>query len=262
VIGFGRLTGGPLDIAVNRLYQLIKSMPAIPTNSVGARFGSVAFFSPRVAGTRELRLLLNALQNKALAVLCLAAFGSLGWSSAIAHGALSMDEDACKLAVGPYFMHFTGYQPSSAGNQEFCEDIPNIGQTIIVLDSIDDILREMEIEIRVIQDIPGVVDPQGDDVIYQPFRNNSRGSITVMHSFAQKGPFVGLVSARRGDEQYTARFPFSVGMPPPASESASGGVSWLYTAGAAAIVLLIAGVLVARRRKAQGTPSDETAGTA
>ena len=205
---------------------------------------------------------MNLLQNKALACICLGAPGLLGWSAALGHGALSMDEDACKLAVGPYFMHFTGYQPSSAGNQEFCEDIPNTGQTIMVLDSIDDILREMEIEIRVIQDVPGGVDPQGDDVIYQPFRNNSRGSITVMHNFEQKGPFVGLVSARRGDEQYTARFPFSVGLPPPASDTASGGVSWLYTASGAAIVLLIAGVRVARRRKALGTAADETAGTA
>ncbi len=203
---------------------------------------------------------MNVIKNKALTWLCTGALGSLGWSAALAHGALSMDEDACKLAVGPYFMHFTGYQPSSAGNQEFCEDIPNTGQTIIVLDSIDDILREMEIEIRVVNDVPGMVEPQGEDVIYQPFRGNSRGSITVMHSFPEKGGFVGLVTARRGDEQYTARFPFSVGLPPPVSDNAAGGLSWLYMAGGAAIVLVIAALVVARRRRSKGAASDEAAG--
>lgn len=30
-----------------------------------------------------------------------------------AHGGLSLAEDMCKLTIGPYTMHFTGYQPES-----------------------------------------------------------------------------------------------------------------------------------------------------
>ena len=47
---------------------------------------------------------------------------------AVGHGALSGDEDTCVLSVGPYRMHFSGYQPSGSGSDEFCEDIPATGQ--------------------------------------------------------------------------------------------------------------------------------------
>ena len=30
-----------------------------------------------------------------------------------AHGGLSLADDICKLTIGPYTMHFTGYQPES-----------------------------------------------------------------------------------------------------------------------------------------------------
>jgi len=38
-------------------------------------------------------------------------------------------------------MHFAGYQPDSS-RSEFCEDIPRVGRTVIVLDFIDDALRD------------------------------------------------------------------------------------------------------------------------
>ena len=31
--------------------------------------------------------------------------------------------------IGPYNMHFTGYQPDNTRNKEFCEDIPSTGRT-------------------------------------------------------------------------------------------------------------------------------------
>ncbi|MDH5739441.1 MAG: hypothetical protein OEY77_03865, partial [Nitrospira sp.] len=55
-------------------------------------------------------------------------------SQVYAHGGLSMAEDMCKLTIGPYMMHFSGYQPESTQEKQFCEDIPATGQTIVVLD--------------------------------------------------------------------------------------------------------------------------------
>ena len=52
-----------------------------------------------------------------------------------AHGGLALAEDMCVLTVGPYRMHFTGYQPLSQ-EEEFCEDIPEVGKTVIALDYI------------------------------------------------------------------------------------------------------------------------------
>src|SRR6516164_8641091 len=62
---------------------------------------------------------------------------------ATAHGGLAMEKDYCKLRVGPHVMHFTGYQPGDGYRKEFCEDIPSTGATIVVLDFIDDVLREL-----------------------------------------------------------------------------------------------------------------------
>ena len=47
-----------------------------------------------------------------------------------AHGGLSLADDVCKLTIGPYTMHFTGYQPEATQEKEFCEDIPATGRTV------------------------------------------------------------------------------------------------------------------------------------
>ena len=88
------------------------------------------------------------------ALICACAGLALGVSTlAAAHGGLSMDEDYCKLRVGQYVMHFVGYQPDSAsGPKEFCEDIPETGRTIVVLDYVDDALRDLPTEVRIIRD--------------------------------------------------------------------------------------------------------------
>jgi hypothetical protein len=39
---------------------------------------------------------------------------SLPFSSQVgAHGGLSLADDICKLTIGPFTMHFTGYQPDA-----------------------------------------------------------------------------------------------------------------------------------------------------
>lgn len=178
----------------------------------------------------------------ALVVLACALAGGL--RPAFGHGALSGDDDACKLSIGPYSMHFIGYQPSQSGNTEFCEDIPNTGQTIIVLESIDEMLKDMEVGIRIATASPAGAENEADVIFEQPYRGNSRGSITVMQNFGSKGNFIGIVSARSSDNEYVARFPFSVGLPP-AETAASAGTGWVWP-GLAALLLIIA-VLVGWR---------------
>ena len=68
-----------------------------------------------------------------------------------AHGGLALAEDMCVLTVGPYRMHFTGYQPLSQ-EEEFCEDIPEVGKTVIALDYIQEELRPLKTEVRIIRD--------------------------------------------------------------------------------------------------------------
>ena len=73
-------------------------------------------------------------------------------SKSFAHGGLSLEEDYCVLTIGKYEMHFSGYQPENNGPKEFCEDIPETGNTIVVLDFMDDELRSLPVEVRIIVD--------------------------------------------------------------------------------------------------------------
>jgi len=113
----------------------------------------------------------------------------------------------CKLRVGPYMMHFTGYQPQSSPEVEFCEDIPRTGQTIIVLDYIDAKLRDMPVDVRIVRDTGNESNLDAITVFHMPAALYPRGNVVVDHTFPEPGKFVGLVTA--GD--YVSRFPFAVG---------------------------------------------------
>ena len=127
-----------------------------------------------------------------------------------AHGGLALADDMCVLTVGPYRMHFTGYQPLSQ-EEEFCEDIPEIGKTVIALDYIQEELRPLKTEVRIIRDTGSETDLDAITVFHLPPKVYPSASITVEHVFPEKGKFVGLVTVTGGAQDYVSRFPFSVG---------------------------------------------------
>jgi hypothetical protein len=146
--------------------------------------------------------------------------------SAAAHGGVSMSNDKCMLRIGANLMHFTGYQPNES-QQEFCEDIPAVGRTVIVLDAVDTELREMTTEIRVIRDtfagLLGSTPVLSDEdlrsenldpltVSYLPARLYPSGTVHFEHVFTQAGKYIGIVTVRNDHGQvYVSQFPFSVG---------------------------------------------------
>jgi hypothetical protein len=125
-----------------------------------------------------------------------------------AHGGLALAEDMCRLTIGPYNMHFTGYQPDNTRNKEFCEDIPATGRTVVVLDYMEDALRPLPTEVRIIKDTGSEQDLQAITVLHLPPKVYPAGSVNFEYNFAQPGKFVGLVTV--GDK-HVSRFPFSVG---------------------------------------------------
>jgi hypothetical protein len=131
-----------------------------------------------------------------------------------AHGRLGAAEGRCRLFIGPDVMNFTGYLPESSKN-EFCEDIPSTGPIIMVLDSVQDELRNMQIAIRIVKDVGGE-DKENENldavtVAYSPPKKYPGGTINFEHNFNEGGYFVGIVTVL-GDhgEVWTSRFPFSV----------------------------------------------------
>jgi len=136
-----------------------------------------------------------------------------------AHGGLALAEDMCVLTVGPYRMHFTGYQPLSQ-EEEFCEDIPEVGKTVIALDYIQEELRPLKTEVRIIRDTGSEENLDAITVFHLPSKVYPTASITVDHTFSEKGKFVGLVTVTGGAQDYVSRFPFSVGEGRPTPKSA------------------------------------------
>lgn len=163
--------------------------------------------------------------------------------NAIAHGGLSMDEDQCKLRVGRWVMHFAGYQPESTAAKEFCEDIPAVGATVVVLDYVDAELRDMPTEVRIIRDTGSEQDLSAITVLHVPPKIYPSGSLSFEHNFDSPGKFVGLVTV--GDKQKAvSRFPFSVG----------GGMPvWHYVASIIAAIAIALGFYTFAMRKQRKT---------
>jgi hypothetical protein len=132
-----------------------------------------------------------------------------------AHGGVSIDQGQCIMKIGPDTMTFTGYQPQKS-REQFCDDIPDIGSTIIVLDAQQDELRDMALDIRVLRNVGQKDDNENLEAnteIYLPPKKYKTGTLNFEYNFKNKGNFIGLVSARSDDGQkvYVSRFPFAVG---------------------------------------------------
>lgn len=140
------------------------------------------------------------------------AMAALMSTHAHAHGGLSMAEDMCKLTVGPYMMHFSGYQPENTQQKQFCEDIPATGQTIVVLDYIEAELRSLPAEVRIVKDTGSESSLDADTVFHLPAKVYPNGSIDFAYTFDKPGKFVGIVTVGEKKE-HISKFPFSVGEP-------------------------------------------------
>ncbi|QOJ20040.1 MAG: hypothetical protein HRU77_04605 [Gammaproteobacteria bacterium] len=147
------------------------------------------------------------------------ATGMIFTSQVQAHGGLALADDMCVLTVGPYRMHFTGYQPLSQ-EEEFCEDIPETGKTVIALDYIQEELRPLTTEVRIIRDTGSEANLDEITVFHLPPKVYPSASIAVEHVFPEKGKFVGLVTVTGGAQEYVSRFPFSVGEGRPTPKAA------------------------------------------
>ena len=166
-------------------------------------------------------------------VACLLLTTAVTFSAQVqAHGGLSLADDVCKLTIGPYTMHFTGYQPDSTQEKEFCEDIPSTGRTVVALDYIEEALRPMPTEIRVIRDAAGDGGVSVDEknlgavtILHLPSKVYSNGSINFEYNFSQPGKFVGLVTINDGQKEMVSRFPFAVGEPKKTSPYLMGGIA-------------------------------------
>ncbi len=118
--------------------------------------------------------------------------------------------DTCVLHVGPYKMYFASYQPDTYYDKKFCQELPGTGNSVLVLDFVEQELRSMPVEVRVIRDTGSEDNLEAVTVTHFPAKVYPAGSIDVKYNFDKPGKFVGLVSVGEKRE-HISRFPFSVG---------------------------------------------------
>ena len=150
---------------------------------------------------------------------------SLSAASAIAGGGVVLEDDVCKIKIGFYEAHFTAFQPETSGNRQFCEDLPDTGPTIFVLDYLHGSMKEVPIDFRIIRDVTGlgqfarwedvqaIGDVDAHTVYYYPPTIETDASLAVETILTEEGAYIGIVTAGHptSDDIYNAVFPFEVG---------------------------------------------------
>ena len=151
------------------------------------------------------------------------AFGLFG-SNAFGHGGVYLEEDMCVIKIGFYEAHFTIFQPGTRGHEQYCEDVPDVTESVFVLEYLHNGLESMPVDFRIVQnttkmglfasweDIERIDNLDAITVFYQPAQREP-DVYAVIHTFTDPGQFIGIVTGTHPetDTLYTAVFPFEVG---------------------------------------------------
>jgi hypothetical protein len=191
------------------------------------------------------------------------AFCLLQTGAAFAHGGVSHERDTCVVKLGPYKMHFTGYELETKLSREFCEEIPDAGGVIIVLDEFSKVMRHMAMGFRVIRDVKdlgssaqyeqlgGDKEIESASIFYKNPEVYVNGTLTLDFTF-EKGKYIGIVTLVDPETKQTfiSSFPFSVGY---------GSAREILNPALGMIAALLAGgaivVFTSRRQKENRKPS-------
>ena len=84
------------------------------------------------------------------ATLCLL-IGGLFPVSVMAHGNVTLDEDICMRRIGGNMIHFSAYQPQHEPKAQYCTEIPEDGDTFLVVDLVDKSLRNVPLSVRIVK---------------------------------------------------------------------------------------------------------------
>lgn len=121
--------------------------------------------------------------------------------------------------------HFTIYQPALSGHREYCEAIPQPGETVFVLEYANSGPYLLPMDFRIIrdaeqlgpsaswEDIQRIEDLEALTVFYSPPQVHPFELFSTQFEFTQSGDYVGIISARepRTGNQANAVFAFEVG---------------------------------------------------
>ncbi len=149
----------------------------------------------------------------------------------------------CVMSVGPTQMMFSAFQENRT-DAIFCQNIPDLGRTMIILDAKSNELRDMNIEARVVRNV-GQKDWRDDldaNTVARltPGKHLERsGTATFNADLEKDGEYFTVVRAYSDDggKEYVGQYDFSVG----------GSYEQIVATGAAVAALSFAGLMVWRR---------------
>jgi hypothetical protein len=133
---------------------------------------------------------------------------------ALAHGGgdsgNESDTDACAQIVGSgYMVHMGAYQPETGGYEEFCRDIPNAGETILVFDLIDGALHNLPIAVKILDFTQS---NDGPTVAEFPARTYPTGVVEANVNLPAEGEYAAVMTIDDGSQQpIVTRFRLKVG---------------------------------------------------
>ena len=70
---------------------------------------------------------------------------------ATAHGGSDLEQDPCLRKIGESAVHFSAYQPQYEIKDQYCTEIPQEGDTFLVVDLVDPALRNEPVGMRVMR---------------------------------------------------------------------------------------------------------------
>jgi len=125
--------------------------------------------------------------------------------SAWSHGGASVDTDQCRVVIGSHQVHFTAYQPQLTGSTEYCNSIPELGQTTIVFDYEGKALRNMTVEFEITKE------PEGTRIFYQEPSTHSTGTFNTNLNFTEPGKYRAHITLVNEGQKVDEHIGFSVG---------------------------------------------------
>jgi hypothetical protein len=94
----------------------------------------------------------------------LALVAALYCGAAGAHGKVTMEEDTCMRRLGDNSMvHLSAYQPQHEPGDQYCTEIPKEGETFLVVDLVDQALRDIPVGMRIVR---GTNEAEDETVTY------------------------------------------------------------------------------------------------
>jgi hypothetical protein len=120
-------------------------------------------------------------------------------SVAGAHGAVALEEDICVRRVGGNMVHFSAYQPQFEPKAQYCTEIPDEGDTFLVVDLVDQGLRNTPVGVRIIRG----VDEKAEDQTVADWRPVSHPDGVVRgEAKLDKGLYKVIITAEGSSPSY------------------------------------------------------------